>query len=199
MQSDRDFWRLVASACEGDSEAMNHVLALGREKALRKLGRNHLRTEQVQDLAQEFTVRLWSSLRQLREPRGFWRLVWRVCGGVIADAYRKQTVATLPDPESWPDPEQRNRIDRIKVDGHWVERSWLVARLPEALDQLKVSTRHLFAERLAGHPLRSLASVHRVSEAAIKTRLHRGRRRLRSILTERIRHEWCGREDRPEK
>jgi RNA polymerase sigma factor (sigma-70 family) len=166
---------------------MNDLLQLARGKALQVLRRRRSSPDPAQDLAQEFTVRLWQALTRLREPRGFWRLFWCVLAGVIADAYRRRqgrsSTSVLEDDDgcvSMPDP-------RVRVEDQWVERDWLLAQLPLAMGGLRESTRWLLEGQLSGRGVRELARSCQVSEAAIKSRLHRGRQRLRVLLTDRLR------------
>ena len=190
MRSERHFLEAVVRARVGDREAMNEVLAAGREKELRRFERQRFGADRAQDLAQEFTIRLWRVVAQIRNERSFWKLAWAVARGVAADEIRRRRSQRLALPQILLDLEQRERTPTFTVCGERVDRNWLLAGLREALEHLPPEIRALFSEQLGGSPLRSLASARSVSEVSVKVRLFRGRRRLRSFLEDRVRKDW---------
>jgi RNA polymerase sigma factor (sigma-70 family) len=197
MRKERDFFEMVARARDGDQESMSAILAEGREKALRSFQRQRFGADDAQDLAQEFTVRLWQAVTRLRNERGFWKLAWAVARGVTADELRRRCPCRLFPTEVLVELERPERTDTITVRGERVDRHWLLVGLDAALAQLPAPTRRLFSGQLGGHRLKSLAAARRVSESSVKIRLYRGRRRLRSLLEDRVANDWWGGEHPP--
>src|SRR5262245_26297722 len=91
MQEVEVFSDKVARARSGDVQAMNEILAFTRSKVMGSFRRNlKFDADRSQDMAQEFMIRLWRAGPRMRTEFGFWKTVWAVARGVVADEHRRR-------------------------------------------------------------------------------------------------------------
>jgi DNA-directed RNA polymerase specialized sigma24 family protein len=189
MQEVETFSDKVARARAGDVQAMNEILAFTRDKVIGSFRRSQrFDADRSQDLAQEFMIRLWRAVPRLRTEFGFWKTVWAVARGVVADEHRRrrepsfvpfEELAQVPGPE---DKESGPGAVEPEV-------SPMTRALRSALQLVPRRARSLLFGQLAGQDHRTLAYRRRITRACIKTRLYRQRQRIRKLLIERIRED----------
>ena len=171
---------ILQRIADGDRPAFAELVLLYQRPLFSFLGRMGMGQAQAEDIAQETFLRVWTHLQRFDPARaqfGTWlftiarnlaydALKYAPCHGDAADAEQLEQLAS-----SHPGPEQR--LDSAQQQ----------ARLRAALRQLPMAERSALA-LVYVHEL-ALADVARIegdSVAAIKTRLHRAKRRLRELL-----------------
>ena len=159
------------------------------------------------DLAQEAVIETWQRQASLRDPERFdafvrtvarrkrFRLLERIGRRQPAGLeYCLRVAERLPERRLAAEPS-------LRVDGEWVELSWLRSRLDAAIARLDPLNRELLFRYYSGSSVLELAERHGLTPAGVKARLHRCRRRLQRDLTARVRsarHEqWLAAELRP--
>lgn len=181
---------LVREAAGGDREAMERLLLRAQEVAYRfsLLVCGH--PEDAEDVMQEALVKTYQHVRRIREPEAFrtwlYKTVRTAClmkrrrradeparhesieqGGVSEDGERR--MVPIED-------KGRAADDRV-MD------AWIGARLRRALGALPPAFRAIVVMReIEGLSTREVASIMRISEANVKTRLHRAHVLMRSHL-----------------
>ena len=178
-------------AC-GEQLAFAELVALYQRPLFSFLGRMGMGQAQAEDIAQETFLRAWTHLYSFDPERAqFGTWLFTIARNLACNALRSATrngdaadadlLEQLADEQAGPE----RRLDSAQQQ----------ARLQAALRQLPMAERSALA-LVYVHEL-ALADVARIegdSVAAIKTRLHRARRRLRELLnldTELDKSETC--------
>lgn len=149
--------------------------------------------EAAEDLAQETLLEAWRNAHKLRDPSG--RAPWLAAIARHVCLRWRQRQARLLRREI---PMHGDTDTGVPVLGHPpshegdlladLERDDLVALLDQALALLPADTRNLLVARYVDETEHAdLAARAGVSEATVRLRLHRGRRRLRHVLTTTLR------------
>jgi DNA-directed RNA polymerase specialized sigma24 family protein len=76
----------------------------------------------------------------------------------------------------------------LRVGGEWVEVDWLVERIGEVLGDLGPLNEPIVRGYYAGSSCRELGARYGLPPAGVKARIYRGRARIRSGFTERVRN-----------
>ncbi|HJW55578.1 MAG TPA: sigma-70 family RNA polymerase sigma factor [Burkholderiaceae bacterium] len=163
----------------GEQPAFAELVDMYQRQLFGFLGRLGMSQAQAEDIAQETFLRAWTHLHSYQPERAqFATWLFTIARNLAYNALQKEPCqhemldAVIPEPASeQPDPAQI------------MERTRQHSRLHSALRQLPMSDRSALA-LVYVHELR-LADVARIendSLAAIKTRLHRAKQRLRAIL-----------------
>lgn len=165
---------LVGLAKAGDSRAFTTLLERNRARIFKKIYSILRRIEDAQDVLQESFLKAWLHLDRFEEKAQFSTWLTRIAINESLMLMRKRRPADSCD-ESYIDisdsrlcPQQRYLRSEARVF-LWRE----VARLPQELQ--KVFRMH-YAQEL---PANEVACKLDVSESAVKSRLYRGRLRLR--------------------
>jgi DNA-directed RNA polymerase specialized sigma24 family protein len=188
MQEVEAFSDKVARARSGDVQAMNEILAFTRAKVIGSFLRNlRFDADRSQDLAQEFTIRLWRAVPRMRTEFGFWKTVWAVARGVVADEHRRRREPRYVPFEELADVPCPRGDDPGPGEGGEPDANPMTRALRSALDLVPRRARSLLFGQLAGQDHRTLAYRRRISRACIKTRLYRQRQRIRELVIARIR------------
>jgi RNA polymerase sigma-70 factor, ECF subfamily len=174
---------LIRSARAGDEDAFQELVEMHAGRVYAALRRFGLDAAEADEVAQEVFLRAWRGLARFEERAQFstWlyriafneaqrQLSRRVPPAVELDPGREDPVALLPEaPQFGP---EAQTLD------HEFERT-----LERALAKLPADWRAAVVLRdLEGVSTHDAAEVVGVGEAAFKSRLHRGRMRLRALL-----------------
>lgn len=178
---------LIAAARTGDLAAFNALVAR-HERAVYSVALRHLRApDAAQDITQDAFLRAWQSLDTFRNEHagGFRAWVLRIAANRALDTLRAN--ARRPqesidarqerDDTSW-EPESADE-DAFDL----VSREELAGVLERALGQLQPDQRlAVILSDIQGHPYNEIAEISDVALGTVKSRINRGRARLREIL-----------------
>lgn len=174
--SDQSILERIAS---GEREAFAELVQRYQQPLFGFLGRMGLTQSQAEDLAQETFLRAWSHLQQFDPARAQFSTWLHTIARNLAFTFlaSRQEQAGIPDDVlaniacEHPNPMQQLQAKQERE------------QLQHALRRLPLADRSALAlAYVHGISLTDIARIEGVSLAAIKTRLHRARRTLRSML-----------------
>jgi RNA polymerase sigma-70 factor (ECF subfamily) len=175
--------RLIRGARRGSEDAFRELLEIHRQAITSTLYACGVRTEETaRDLAQETALRAWMRLGSLRDSRSFSPWIRQIAANAARDHLRRRAVRREDDLEeaaqlAGPEDPERDAQHRSEL------RQMLAALAME--DEQDVE---LVLDRARGVPMREIADRWGATEAALKMRLMRIRKRLRRRLSES--HRW---------
>ena len=181
---------LVRTAAAGDRDAMERLLMRAQEVAYRfsLLVCGH--PQDAEDVMQEALLKTYRYVSRIKEPDAFRTWLYTT----VQNACRMKRRRHVGEPSHLTSIEQgANDGDRdagpVDIEGHarpadqLVMDAWVSDRLQRALKALPPSQRMIVVLReMEGLSTREVASVVGISEANVKTRLHRARVTLRQAL-----------------
>lgn len=184
-----EYAALVKAAASGDRAAMERLLVRAQEAAYRfsLLVCGH--SEDAEDVMQEALLKTYQHVGHISEPEAFRTWLYTTVRNACLMTRRRRageppTFVSVERgietddgtvPVDVPDPSRS--MDQRLIDG------WIDDRLNEALKQLPASYRMVVVMReIEGLSTREVATVTGISEANVKTRLHRARLMLRKQL-----------------
>jgi len=184
-----DYAALVKAAKTGDREAMERLLMRAQEAAYRfsLLVCGH--QEDAEDVMQEALLKTYQHVKQISEPDAFRTWLYTTVRNACLMKRRRH----IGEPTKFVSIEQSAgeddrmsvsevadeslRADQRMIDG------WMDARLRAALKELPAPYRTVLVMReIEGLSTKEVATITEVSEANVKTRLHRARLMLRRRL-----------------
>jgi RNA polymerase sigma-70 factor, ECF subfamily len=175
---------LVRRARGGDEDAFAELVMLHATRVYGALRRFGLDESEADEVAQEVFLRAWRGLARFEERAQFATWIYRIA---FNEAQRRLSRRTLlrvePGPTGADDPilalpESDERGPEAQTLSHELERE-----LEIALGQLPAEWRDAVVLRdVEGLSTEQAAEVVGVRQAAFKSRLHRGRMQLRSLL-----------------
>jgi RNA polymerase sigma-70 factor (ECF subfamily) len=184
-----DYASLVKAARTGDRDAMEHLLMRAQEAAYRfsLLVCGH--QEDAEDVMQDALLKTYQHVAQISEPEAFRTWLYTTVRNACLMKRRRH----VGEPANFVSIEQgaggdggrsvmevadeSRRVDQRMIDG------WMDVRLRAALKELPAPYRIVLVMReIEGLSTKEVASITRVSEANVKTRLHRARLMLRRRL-----------------
>lgn len=178
---------LVASARAGDLAAFNALVAR-HERAVYSVALRHLRSpDAAQDVTQDAFLRAWQSLDSFRSEHGggFRAWVLRIAANRALDTLR----ASARRPEESIDARQERDESTWEPESsdesavELVSRGELSGVLERALGQLQPDQRlAVILSDVQGYPYDEIAGISGVALGTVKSRINRGRARLREIL-----------------
>jgi len=185
-----DYAQLVRASAAGDREAMERLLMRAQEVAYRfsLLVCGH--PQDAEDVMQEALLKTYRYVSRIKEPDAFRTWLYTT----VQNACRMKRRRHVGEPSHLTSIEQgANDGDRdagpVDIEGHarpadqLVMDAWVSDRLQRALKALPPSQRMIVVLReMEGLSTREVASVVGISEANVKTRLHRARVTLRQAL-----------------
>lgn len=188
----REYARLVSAAAGGDRAALERLLMRAQEVAYRfsMLVCGH--AEDAEDVMQEALIKTYRHVGRIREPGAFRPWLFKTVRNACLMRRRRRvdeptSIASLD--ELMPSPEGGRPIDvpdRGRSPEDLAVNSRLRRRLREALARLPGPYRLVvFLREMEGLSTREVATVMRISEANVKTRLHRARLFLQQQLEDR--------------
>jgi RNA polymerase sigma-70 factor (ECF subfamily) len=181
---------LVREAATGDRDAMERLLMRAQEVAYRfsLLVCGH--PQDAEDVMQEALLKTYRYVSRIKEPAAFRTWLYTT----VQNACRMKRRRHVGEPSHLTSIEQGATSDDgeagpVEVEGHTrpadqlVMDAWLSGRLRQALKTLPPSYRMIVVLReMEGLSTREVAGVAGISEANVKTRLHRARVLLRQAL-----------------
>jgi RNA polymerase sigma-70 factor (ECF subfamily) len=174
---------LIRSARAGDQDAFALLVMMHADQVYGALRRFGLDAAEADEVAQEVFVRAWRGLAGFQERSRFSTWLYRIA---FNEAQRFLSRRPPRQPEPDPDrddpvvalPESTERGPEAQALDRELERA-----LDRALDELPADWRAAVVLRdIEGLSTRDAAEATGLGEAAFKSRLHRGRMRLRALL-----------------
>jgi RNA polymerase sigma-70 factor (ECF subfamily) len=186
-----EYAALVRAAAGGDREAMESLLMRAQEVAYRFSVHVCGHVDEAEDVMQEALLKTYRHAQRIREPEAFRPWLYRTVRNAclmrrrrrVDEPARLQSLdELLPTPDGMMalDPPDRGRSpEDVAVNNR------LKKRLQRALRALPPPFRMVvFLREMEGLSTREVAQVLEISEANVKTRLHRARLFLRRELEE---------------
>jgi len=175
---------LIRRARAGDQDAFAQLVMSHAERVYGALRRFGLDPDEADEVAQEVFVRAWRGLARFEERSQFSTWLYRIA---FNEAQRR--LSRRPAPRAQPDPDRGAdpilavpEAPELGPDAQTLEREFEQA-LEEALDELPADWRAAVVLRdVEGLSTHDAAEIVGVREAAFKSRLHRGRMQLRTLL-----------------
>jgi RNA polymerase sigma-70 factor (ECF subfamily) len=174
---------LIRRARAGDQGAFAELVIAHADRVHGTLRRFGLEPDEADEVAQEVFVRAWRGLGRFEERARFSTWLYRIA---FNEAQRRLT--RRPPPGAAPDPDRDDPIaslpestelgpEAITLDREFEE------ALEQALEELPVDWRAAVVLRdIEGLSTEEAAEIAGIGEAALKSRLHRGRMQLRTLL-----------------
>jgi RNA polymerase sigma-70 factor (ECF subfamily) len=186
-----DYAPLVRAAASGDRHAIERLLMRAQAVAFRFSLLVCGRTDDAEDVMQDALLKTYRYVDRIEQPSAFRAWLFRTVRNACLMKRRRRAddparVESLDEHGS----SERHRTahevaDRGKGPDEQALNAWLGRRLREALAVLPPVDRMIVILReVEGLSTREVAAVARISEANVKTRLHRARARLRAQLGE---------------
>jgi RNA polymerase sigma-70 factor (ECF subfamily) len=170
---------LVRRARRGDEDAFRDLVNQHRAAVTSTLFACGVRCEETaHDLAQEVTLRAWTKLRSLKDPRTFPAWVRRIAANAARDHLRRAAVAREEDLEN------AMTLDAGDNPHELAERSAELALMMAALAEEDDEVIQILVARAEGVSGEKLAQSLGISADALKMRVMRMRKRLRARLSE---------------
>lgn len=185
-----DYEPLVRAAAGGDRQAIDNLLMRAQEVAFRfsLLVCGH--AEDAEDVMQDALLKTYRYVGSIRKPEAFRTWLYRIVRNACLIKRRRRVdeparVLSLHDGSIGPDgsvgpidaPDSAKGPDDLAIN------AWLGRRLRRALRALPAGDRMIVLMReMEGLSTREVASITGMSEANVKTRLHRSRVRLKQSL-----------------
>ena len=185
-----DYGALVRAAQDGNQHAMERLLMRAQEIAYRFSLHVCGNADDADDAMQEALLKTYRHAAQIKEPAAFRTWLYRTVKNACLISRRKRVdeparLHSLDEVSV----AQDGSLQRIDVEDHGrrpdqvLENSRLRQSLYRALQTLQPESRLIvFLREVEGLSTRDVASVVGISEANVKTRLHRARLSLRRHL-----------------
>jgi RNA polymerase sigma-70 factor, ECF subfamily len=173
---------LIARAAGGDMAAFEELVMRNADRLFASLRRFGLDDAEAQEVAQETFLRAWRSLPRFEGRSRFFTWLYRIGFNEAQRRLARRPAAGVVVSTA------ERPLDEL-ADGRpgpieQAEREELRAALRRALGELPVDLRAPVVLRdIEGLSTREAAAVLDLGEPAFKSRLHRGRMALRSLLT----------------
>ena len=185
-----EYGSLVRAAVAGDTGAMERLLVRAQEVAYRfsLLVCGH--EEDAEDVMQEALLKTYQYVSHIRKPAAFRTWLYQT----VRNACRMKRRRRVGEPARLVSIEQGTplgggEVGPVEIEDHArpadqrLIDSWLGGRLRQALAALPPSHRVILVLReMEGLSTREVAAITGISEANVKTRLHRARVMLRNQL-----------------
>lgn len=178
---------LVRAAASGDRGAMEQLLVRAQEVAYRVSLLVCGHTEDAEDVMQDALLKTYQYVGRIEDPGAFRTWLYRIVRNAclmkrrrrVGEPVRHVSIEQGGEDEARPvDVEDRSR----RADEQLID-VWIGDRLRRALDKLSPSHRAIVVLReIEGLSTKEVAAITQLSEANVKTRLHRARAILRQQL-----------------
>jgi RNA polymerase sigma-70 factor, ECF subfamily len=174
---------LIRSARSGDEDAFAELVTRHAGRVCGALRRFGLNAGEADEVAQEVFLRAWRGLDRFEERAQFATWLYRIA---FNEAQRRRSRRTLPLAQ--PDPDREDPLVGVPDSPDLGPEEQALSRefqriLDGALAQLPMEWRDAVVLRdIEGFSTEDAAAIAGVRTAALKSRLHRGRMRLRALL-----------------
>jgi RNA polymerase sigma-70 factor (ECF subfamily) len=174
---------LLRRARAGDQDAFAQLVAMHADRVYGALRRFGLDPSEADDVAQEVFLRAWRGLPRFQERSQLSTWLYRIA---FNEAQRRLSRRAPPRVE--PDPDHGDPIASLPEPPRFGPEAQALDRefeqiLDQALAQLPADWRAAVVLRdIEGLSTQQAAEVVGVRQAALKSRLHRGRMQLRTLL-----------------
>ncbi len=181
---------LIASARAGDQGAFAELVAIHADRVYGALRRFGLDAAEADEVAQEVFLRAWRGLPRFEQRARFSTWLYRIAFNEAQRRLSRRTPPPAAPAEAGEDPvvalpEASHLGPEAQALDHEFEQT-----LERALAQLPDEWRAAVVLRdIEGLSTNEAAAIVGVREAAFKSRLHRGRMRLRALLEPYLRLE----------
>jgi RNA polymerase sigma-70 factor, ECF subfamily len=175
---------LIRRARESDQDAFAMLVMRHADRVYGALRRFGLSPDEADEVAQEVFVRAWRGLARFEERSQFSTWLYRIAFNEAQRLLSRRPVPRAePDPDHGRDPIQSlPELPELGPDAQTLDREF-ERTLERALEQLPAEWRAAVVLRdIEGLSTHDAAEVVGLREAAFKSRLHRGRMRLRALL-----------------
>jgi RNA polymerase sigma-70 factor (ECF subfamily) len=177
--SERTDAELIAESRAGRREAFAVLVDRHKDSLVGYLARLSGCRERAQDLAQETFLRLYQSLDRYREEGHLQALLYRIATNLLRSEERRARRWSLLQPVL----RSTNGFHAEPTAPAKVLREEASSHLEEAVAALPLRFRvPLVLREIEGWPYAEIAGQLGVSEGTVKSRVHRGRERLRQHL-----------------
>lgn len=174
---------LIRRARAGDEDAFAELVVGHGDRVYGALRRFGLDAAEADEVAQEVFLRAWRGLAGFQERSRFSTWLYRIA---FNEAQRR--LARRPPPRATSDPDREDVVvslaeaPELGPESRTLDREFQ-GTLERALDELPPEWRSAVVLRdIEGLSTHDAAEIAGVREAAFKSRLHRGRMRLRALL-----------------
>jgi len=178
---------LIERARDGDLPAFNQLVAR-HERAVFNVALRYMRSrEQAEDVTQEAFLRAWRSLESFRNDAGEGFRAWllRIASNRALDVLRASSRRPADSLDSKLDDDESAWEPEGKDEGPlaFAVRGDLGTRLEDALGQIHPDQRLvIILSDIHGHAYAEIAEIAGVPIGTVKSRINRGRARLRELL-----------------
>lgn len=188
-----EYEALVRAATGGDRSALERLLMRAQEVAFRFSLLVCGRPDDAEDVMQDALLKTYRSLHQIEQPGAFRAWLYRTVRNAclmkrrrrVDEPARVESLDTELHASDTHRTPSREPADRGQRPDEQALNAWLGRQLREALATLAPVDRMIVILReVEGLSTREVAAVTKMSEANVKTRLHRARTRLREELSE---------------
>ena len=185
MTGDQTEHDLIGRARAGDQGAFAELVMLHADRVYGALRRFGLEAGDADEVTQEVFLRAWRGLAQFQERAQFSTWLYRIA---FNEAQRRLSRRTLPRAQPVPESDAADPVATLPEPTESGPEAQALAgeferTLDTALDQLPPEWRAAVVLRdVEGLSTHDAAEVAGVSEAAFKSRLHRGRMQLRALM-----------------
>lgn len=177
---------LIRAAREGDSDAYGGLILMHQDRIYASILR-HVRDEhKAADLAQDVFIQAFRAIDTYQDRAKFSTWLYRIAMNVITSSHRHATAqkrggtatrASL-DAEGVPEPDAGTRTPAEQVEAN---ETGVIVRA--AIDELDEEYRNVVIARdLQGLSYEEIAEVFDIAPGTVRSRLHRGREKLREKL-----------------
>lgn len=177
---------LIHKAKSGDKNAFG-LLIIEYEKSVYNIALRMMRNEEdAKDVAQEALIKVYKNLNKFDEKSTFKTWIYRVTMNTALDAIRKQK--STKQKETFSLDEQIEVKDDKAIDKEHQPESQMILNerkkvLYDAMNQLSQDQKSIVLLRdIKGLSYKEIAYILDSSEGTVKSRLNRGRKKLKEIL-----------------
>jgi RNA polymerase sigma-70 factor (ECF subfamily) len=176
---------LIAKCQEGDRQAFNRLVMHYQNLVYSFLYRLAPNWNDTDDLAQEVFVKVFHSIKKLRDRTQFKGWLYRIAMRVYIDEKRRWKKRK----ERFVSDEQllETRTDPNETPAHLLEQEQLQRRLREALDRLPEEFKLAIVLReMQGLSYQEIANALKCSINTVRSRIFRGRQQLQRMLSDQL-------------
>ena len=182
--------RLVRDAASGDKDAMERLLVRAQEVAYRVSLLVCGHQEDAEDVMQEALLKTFQYVNRIEDPGAFRTWLYRTVRNACLMKRRRRVDeparhASIEQGDTTTEGESRPMEiqDHSRSADQQLIDAWIGDRLRRALDRLPPAYRAIVVLReIEGLSTKEVAAITHISEANVKTRLHRARGLLRQHL-----------------